>query len=40
MGLAKKRFQLLIEALFFVSSIVLTESFVLRIRHLRQALHR
>jgi hypothetical protein len=37
MGLAKVAIQWLIEQLCFVSSAVLAESFVLRIRHLRQA---
>jgi hypothetical protein len=36
-GLAKVAVQWLIEHLCFVSSVVLTESFALRIRHLRQA---
>jgi len=36
-GLAKVAVQWLIEHLCFVSSAVLAESFVLRIRHLRQA---
>ena len=36
-GLAKVAVQLLIEHLCFVSSAVLADSFVLRIRHLRQA---
>jgi hypothetical protein len=35
--LAKKRVQCLIEALFFVSSLVLADSFVLRNPLLRQA---
>ena len=37
MGLAKVAVQWLIEHLCFVSSVVLVDSFVLRIRHLRQA---
>ena len=36
-GLAKVAFHWLIEHLCFVSSAVLADSFVLRIRHLRQA---
>ena len=36
-GLAKVAVQWLIEHLCFVSSAVLADSFVLRIRHLRQA---
>lgn len=36
-GLAKVAVQWLIEYLCFVSSVVLADSFVLRIRHLRQA---
>jgi len=36
-GLAKVAVQWLIEHLCFVSSAVLVDSFVLRIRHLRQA---
>jgi hypothetical protein len=36
-GLAKVAVQWLIEHLCFVSSVVLLDSFVLRIRHLRQA---
>lgn len=37
MGLAKVAVQWLIEHFCFVSSVVLIENFVLRIRHLRQA---
>jgi len=37
MGLAKLAFQWLIEHLSFVPSAVLADSFVLRIRHFRQA---
>lgn len=39
-GLAKVAVQWLIEHLCFVSSVVLADSFVLRIRHLRQAPNR
>jgi len=39
-GLAKVAVQWLIEHLCFVSSAVLADSFVLRIRHLRQAPNR
>lgn len=39
-GLAKVAVQWLIEHLCFVSSIVQADSFVLRIRHLRQAPNR
>jgi len=39
-GLAKVVVQWLIEHLCFVSSAVLADSFVLRIRHLRQAPNR
>ncbi len=37
MGLAKVAIRWLIEPFCFVSSVVLFDSFVLRIRHLRQA---
>jgi hypothetical protein len=40
MGLAKVAVQWLIKHLCFVSSVVVADSFVLRIRHLRQALMR
>ncbi len=40
MGLAKVAVQWLIEHLYFVSSVVLVDSFVLRNRHLRQAPNR
>ena len=40
MGLAKVTVQWLIEHLCFVSSAVLADSFVLRIRYLRQAQNR
>ncbi len=40
MGLAKVAVRLLIEQLCFVSSAVLIDSFMLRIRHLRQAPNR
>jgi len=40
MGLAKVAVQWLIEHLYFVSSAVLADSFVLRNRHLRQAPNR
>jgi hypothetical protein len=39
-GLAKVAVQWLNEALYFVSSAVLADSFVLRNRHLRQELNR
>jgi len=39
-GLAKVAAQWLIEHLCFVSNVVLTDGFVLRIRHLRQAPNR